>query len=161
MSLFDLRGPEFLLFYAVFAAALCIALHWLRRASESAQPSDARIPLNDPYQIAYLRGGKNEAIRVAAISLIERGLLERCEKNDLITKGRAAPQLSDPLEQELLRFFHKRQAASEAFKMIHGHWERVLEPRHSALERAGLLPDAKRREVRFWLAAFGPLFCCT
>ena len=157
MNPFDLRGPEFLVFYAVFTAVLCVALHWLRRTSEMGQPGEGRVPLNDPYQIAYLRGGKNEAIRVAAISLIERGLLERCEKNDLITKGRAVPQVNDPLEQELLRFFHKRQAAPEAFKMIHGHWERVLEPRHSALERAGLLPDASRREFRFWLAIFGAL----
>ena len=119
------------------------------------QPGDARVPLNDPYQIAYLRGGENEAIRVAAISLIERGLLERCEKNDLLTKGRTAPQMNDPLEQELLRFFHNRRGAHEAFKMNSGHWERVLESRRSALERAGLMPDAERRKFRAWLAVLG------
>ena len=155
MNIFDWRGPEFLLFYAVFAAAVCVTMHLLRRLSESAQPLEERTPLSDSYQIAYLRGGKNEAIRLAAISLIERGLLERREKNELIIKDRWPPVVNDPLEQELLRFFHTRRAAPEAFKGNTNGWHNALAGRRNALERAGLIPDAGQRLMRNWLAAGG------
>ena len=155
MNVFDWRGPEFLLFYAVFAAAVCLSLHSLRRASEWAQPVEQRTPLTDPYQIAYLRGGKNEAIRVAVISLIERGLLERREKNELIAKDRRPPVLNDPLERELLGFFQHRRAAPEAFKGNAKEWNNALAGRCKALEHAGLMPDAGRRLTRNWLTAGG------
>ena len=73
MNPFDLSGPEFLVFYLSLAAVVIGALVLWRRASESA--GAPKIDLADPYLIAYLRGGENEALRVALVSLIDRGLL--------------------------------------------------------------------------------------
>src|SRR6185295_16874913 len=66
---FDLPGPEFLLFYIILAVAVITALALLRRAAES--DSAPQVDLGDPYLIAYLRGGENEAPRVALVSLID------------------------------------------------------------------------------------------
>src|SRR6266511_933500 len=73
MNPFDLRGPEFLLFYFCFSLAVIIAIVVLRRRAESGDAP--RIDLGDPYLIAYLRGGEDEALRLAVISLVDRGAL--------------------------------------------------------------------------------------
>lgn len=73
MNPFDLRGPEFLVFYFILSTVVIVALVLFRRVSESA--SAPKIDLGDPYLIAYLRGGENEALCVALVSLIDRGLL--------------------------------------------------------------------------------------
>jgi hypothetical protein len=70
---FDLRGPDFLVFYLVAGAIVLTAAYLLRHAGE---PEDApKVNLSDPYLIAFLRGGKNEALRVVTMSLLDRGLL--------------------------------------------------------------------------------------
>ena len=74
MNPFELRGPEFLAFYAVFGLVVLGLLVLFRHAGE---PEDsARVSISDPYLIAYLRGGRNEALRVVTMSLIERDLLK-------------------------------------------------------------------------------------
>ena len=73
MNPFDLRGPEFLLFYFCFSLVVIFALAILRRRAESGPAP--KIDLGDPYLIAYLRGGEHEALRVAVISLVDRGML--------------------------------------------------------------------------------------
>jgi uncharacterized protein (TIGR04222 family) len=45
----------------------------LRRIESGQRPE---LPLNDPYHIAFLRGGAAQAARIAVMSLIDRGLLE-------------------------------------------------------------------------------------
>jgi uncharacterized protein (TIGR04222 family) len=71
---FDLRGPEFLLFYFILSAVVIVALVLIRRASESG--TAPKLDLADPYLVAHLRGGENEVLRVALVSLIDRGLLK-------------------------------------------------------------------------------------
>ena len=70
---FDLRGPEFLVFYIILALSVVGLVVLLRHAFESGQAP--KIDLGDPYLIAYLRGGAQEAKRVALVTLIDRGLL--------------------------------------------------------------------------------------
>src|SRR5262245_49934114 len=73
MNPLDLRGTEFLLFYFLFSLVVIIAISFFRSRAES---GDAlRIDLGDPYLVAYLRGGEDEALRVAVISLVDRGVL--------------------------------------------------------------------------------------
>ena len=45
----------------------------LRRFDEDRDT--AKPPIDDPYFVAFLRGGETETLRVAALSLIDRGLL--------------------------------------------------------------------------------------
>ncbi len=73
MNPFDLAGPQFLLFYLAFGGCVLLVLNLIRRARESSDSS--KVTLTDPYLIAYLRGGKNEALRLGTVSLIDRGLL--------------------------------------------------------------------------------------
>lgn len=78
MNPFDLRGPQFLAFYAALTPLTLLVIWWLRRNREMGlQDGGAVTPaaLADPYLIAYLRGGASETIRTAAVSLIDRGLL--------------------------------------------------------------------------------------
>ena len=79
MNPFDLYGPQFLAFYAALTVATMIVVVVLRRRRELARWSS--VELTDPYLIAYLRGGKNEVIRTAIISLVDRGLLEVVDSN--------------------------------------------------------------------------------
>ena len=72
---FDLRGPEFLVFFAGWAAVLMIGLTLLRRRREAEEPSAENLPL-DPYEIAYLRGGKTHLLQTALVALVDRGLLK-------------------------------------------------------------------------------------
>src|SRR5262245_5447889 len=73
MNPIDLRGPEFLLFYFLLSLVVIIAIVYFRRRAESGDAP--KIDLGDPYLVAYLRGGADEALRVAVISMIDRGLL--------------------------------------------------------------------------------------
>lgn len=162
MNPFELRGPQFLVFYLVFAAIVILALHFIRRLMWSRQPAAGRLNLTDPYEIAYLRGGKNEAVRVAVIALIERGLLEVHNKIELVASEAAKRTvLSDPFEEAVLRFYRIRIQAADAFKLGQEIWEHALAPRRSSLERAGLLADAKRRAQRKELAMVGAVILFT
>src|SRR5262245_590198 len=73
MNPFDLRGPEFLLFSFCFSLAVVIAIVVLRRRAESGPAP--KIDLGDPYLVAYLRGGGDEALRLVVVSLVDRGAL--------------------------------------------------------------------------------------
>ncbi|MCC6540314.1 MAG: TIGR04222 domain-containing membrane protein [Bryobacterales bacterium] len=155
MNPFLLRGPQFLLFYLFFTAAVLLVLWRVRRWIE-ARRAGGHLAMTDPYLIAYLRGGRNEAIRVAVLGLIERGLLEVRNKIELVAQapGRIAPG-TDLLEAEVLRFFAIRKQAPDAFKQNSAAWESVLSARREALEKAGLVPGAEVRRVRWQLAMAG------
>jgi len=73
--------------------------------------------MTDPYEIAYLRGGKSEALRVAAISLIDRGLLKYDAE-----EGQIASRFSDgleyalrPIEKGILIKFRRPQSSTHLF----------------------------------------------
>jgi len=84
MNPFDLRGPEFLLFYAVLVIVTLLGLHWLRSMRESGpQPM---LSLQDPYLLACLSGGLEGVIRVGVVSLIDRGLLQ-VSADRMVSKG--------------------------------------------------------------------------
>jgi uncharacterized protein (TIGR04222 family) len=107
---FDLRGPEFLLFYlGLMAVALLVVWLWRRRAEDGPVPRGAGV---DPYAVAYLRGGAAEAIRVAVLSLHDRGLLT-------VTNGRvtavpgAATKVRRQLERAVLQWTEEGRWAYE------------------------------------------------
>jgi len=55
MSPFDLRGPEFLLFYAILGVLVSGVLYTSRRRIDP--PGEVKVDMSDPYLIAFLRGG--------------------------------------------------------------------------------------------------------
>ncbi|HUA21989.1 MAG TPA: TIGR04222 domain-containing membrane protein [Bryobacteraceae bacterium] len=114
-SPFDLRGPEFLVFYIALGAVALLVLYLLRYVGQSSEAP--RMDLSDPYLIAYLRGGQNEVLRVATVSLIDRGFLEASGTKVSAVRERPASLLRLPLEQHLYNFFAPVPAeASLVFK---------------------------------------------
>jgi uncharacterized protein (TIGR04222 family) len=76
-DLLDLRGSEFLSFFAVaFAVAVCIAtiFRWYMRRSAQ-EPSPEPFDL-DPYEVTYLAGGEQMAVNAALATLVSRGALK-------------------------------------------------------------------------------------
>ena len=61
MSPFDLRGPQFLVFYLILGTLVVTLLFMLRRLIDPA--GAVKVDMSDPYLIAFLRGtilSKNE-----------------------------------------------------------------------------------------------------
>ncbi|TAN40544.1 MAG: TIGR04222 domain-containing membrane protein [Nitrospirae bacterium] len=110
---FDLRGPQFLLFYFVFGVAVNLVLRILILRSEKQDPP-ARWDYTDPYKIAYLRGGISEALRVAIFSLIDRGLL-MADGDLIVAKPRASAFAQRPIEKAVLDFFDGPGRARDVF----------------------------------------------
>ena len=116
MNPFDWRGPQFLLFYIVLSIAVFVAVRWLRNRRELMDGAGYRgTPMHDPYAIAFLRGGKHELLRVAVVSMVDRGLLSA--KNDQLettTVGRGTKPRR-LIERELLDFCAIRREPKELF----------------------------------------------
>lgn len=137
MNPFELHGPEFLVFYAAFAALVIICLVFWRHTAEAGDAPSMN--LADPYLIAYLRGGEREALAVALVSLIDRGLL--VVKGSEIERARNAQSNSvrRPIERALLDVYSKPATASWMFE--DSKLKSVCDQDVETLKRAGLLPD--------------------
>lgn len=163
MNPFDLRGPQFLVFYVFLIAATLIVLGVLRRRRDLELSSGSGARLHDPYAIAYLRGGTGELLRVAVVSLVDRTLLS--VGHDRLTRtpiGRDA-QVRKRIEQELLDFCATPREPSELFegKALEGA---ALEYDYE-LSQLGLVPDdaieAARRRLFLGAAAVLLFFSLT
>ena len=73
MNPFDLPGPEFLALYAMLGMGAVWTVYQLKQRAEAGEPG--RLPVSDPYVIAYLRGGAPEAVRLGVAVLVDRQLL--------------------------------------------------------------------------------------
>src|SRR5215813_7473739 len=77
----DLYGPYFLAFYTIVIGVVILTCRRSVRAVDRTDEEEPKIPAKiDPYEVAYLRGGKNEVTRVAIASLIQRGILQIVER---------------------------------------------------------------------------------
>jgi len=146
MNPFELHGPEFLIFYAALSLVVVCILLFLRRIFEWGPiPKFSDI---DPYLIAYLRGGQDEAIRVATISLVDRGLLQA--KGDFLTTDLGAvTRVRRSFERRILEVFREGATVSNVF-LKRGPREacRALE---EELKEYNLLPGPKQALARVLL----------
>lgn len=140
MNPFELRGPEFLLFYVLLAAtALALALIARRTLGPSGA---AGSHISDPYAIALLRGGAAEAVRVALLALHERGMLTR--SGTMFTAvPEAETRTRDAFELEILRACGAGRSATVLLRS--DALAAALAERRERLEDRGLAPD---RELR-------------
>ena len=147
MNPFDLHGPEFLLFYGIFAGIVIGFAAWFRMQKEGGRAP--KIDL-DPYVIAYLRGGINEVIRVAAVSLVDRRLLT-ADGTSLKRTSHANPaSVRQPIEKWILIKTEHTVAASDLFASA---TDSSLSASFEAILREhGLLPDSAMNRNR--LAVF-------
>ena len=144
MNPFDFSGPVFLVFYVVLSIVVIGGIVLLRRWFEWSQTP--RIDLSDPLLIAFLRGGHSEAMRVAAVSLIDRGLLI-CSVTRLQTAAKArAESVRRPIEKALLEKFASGGEAASIFK----DWklQSACDEYEQKLKQVRLLPDDSVTLVR-------------
>lgn len=92
---FSLDGPHFLIFFAAFASLVVAAYAiYVTLGPPSTGATAARLDMlaNDPYSIACLRGGRDEAIRLAVLNLIDRDLLTAAQGSGLRATLKAQPE---------------------------------------------------------------------
>ena len=149
MNPFDLSGPSFLVFYICVALIVIIGLKLAIDEAEGGAPR--ALPLSDPYQIAWLRGGTREAARIAVLSLIDRGLLAVSGDN-LVNRSSAQSPVREPIERAILA--RCTQSGTQATAMLDDPAvERACTPYRSRLEHLQLTPDPAMRAHRYrWLA---------
>jgi uncharacterized protein (TIGR04222 family) len=146
----DLPGPQFLVFYA-FVALVILTILWLVRGAAEGGPP-ARIDTSDPFLIAHLRGGPDEAVRVAAVSLIDRGLLV-IDEQERTLKAKPGATALRPIEQALQRKFAEARPATDIFTDF--DLRAACFPYEDTLTRLGLLADdgtQRARHRRFGIA---------
>lgn len=144
MNPFDWYGPEFLLFYVFFSVLVIGGMIWLRNQNETGPAP--QLELSDPYLIAYLRGGANETLRVAMISLVDRNLL-KTNGSKLKTRGKVtADSVRHPVEKSLIEHFQTEDEAASAFSNY--GLETSCRAYRERLESAGLLPNDSVQRAR-------------
>ncbi len=142
---FDLKGPEFLVLYFVTCSICLLIVRWVIIKNESqVSPVIPKLNLTDPYEIAYLRGGENEAAKVTVISLLDRGLLHT-HSDRLQALPNALDTARRPIERAVIKKFLTEAPASamygddNIFNACQGY--------QSSLSRLGLL--ANNQQVYF------------
>ena len=134
MNPFELHGFAFLFFYIVLGVVTLIALRFWFKFSE---PAKSALPkFNDPYLIAYLRGGEDEAIKVATISLADRGLL-KMDGDKLKRKYSDKDLAQREIEQAILKACARPAEGSDVLKDADA--KRACDAYKKLLVDAGLL----------------------
>ena len=110
---FDWSGPWFLLAYLIFGLLVYYLARELLIRQELRNPHAQLALADDPYRIAFLRGGALEAVKIAAIVLVDRGLL-RADGPLLETASADSLRFaSHDIERDVLRLYLGRQGHSK------------------------------------------------
>lgn len=153
MNPFDLRGPEFLLFYFILSPIVIGILALARQAAESS--SAPKMDLADPYLIAYLRDGKNEVLRIAIISLVDRRLLVANGPEIKRAETATPDSVRKPLDRAILEKFTNRGEAASVFE--DSSLGLIANQYSQPLKAFRILPDdsvTRARRIRFLVALF-------
>ncbi|QEI06545.1 TIGR04222 domain-containing membrane protein [Pigmentiphaga aceris] len=130
-------------FLPAYAALLVVTVlghrAWLRWRNRPQAPSATNpSPLTDPYAVAYLRGGAEEAVRTAVFALLYRGALTRIVKNNLQRAQHVDETALRSLEAQVLTRFDTPRSAEGL--LWESSWIRQTVGDYARrLERAGLL----------------------
>ncbi len=155
---FDLRGPEFLLFYAGLIVCVAAILWALRDHGGKSMPAlHGRMPeVTDPYAVACLRGGREEVWRLATVTLIDRDILEVKANGEVGTRRKFHPSMGqNDLERAAIEYFGSPSPAESVFKRP--DLLALAKPYEEQLAELGLRPDAALRTARVarhWIAWF-------
>jgi uncharacterized protein (TIGR04222 family) len=146
MNPFDLPGPQFLLFYAGLAVFTLVVASRLRRGNESREAPYSDMPWNDPYRIAFLRGGKSELVRVAVVSLVDRGLLAVPHTHIQTTAVGRETEVRKRIERDLLLHCQTLREPKDLF--TGDRFDAAAAEYEGELTRMRLLPDAEMKARR-------------
>lgn len=148
---FDLRGPEFLVFYLILGVAVNIIFKYLMLGREK-QEAPAQWDSSDPYKIAFLRAGVNEVLRVVTVSLIDRGLL-KASQDKIKAEKNAKHVVRKPVEKAVVEFFSDADQPNGLF--LDDGSRKAAEEYRRPLESEGLIAGDARmgRRAAFFYAA--------
>jgi uncharacterized protein (TIGR04222 family) len=151
----DLRGPEFLVFYCLLASGISVVAWLASRIGERGEPPR---PLADYLAIAFLRGGAAEALRVAMLTMIDRGALSVADERTLVAATDAQRRVTNATERAILTSIAGAAAMTHVLRdpNVTAVVTAEYEPE---LVRRGLLPDdgQKASRNRLWLWSAGLL----
>ncbi len=146
MNPFEFRGPEFLFFYVVLTVIVLIVSVALRKLFDGEASPALQSPsslVSDPYLIAHLRGSHEETLRVALMSLVDRGLIEDRD-GTLATRENVKPEHARrEIEREVLRAYSGGADVKTLLKL-----KNATRESDQQLQRLGLIPDAAVRARR-------------
>lgn len=155
MNPFTLPGPEFLAFY--FWLALAVLVVCVVRMRMGGEGRDMRLDrlTEDPYRIAFLRGGRDELIRVAVFNLVDRGILEYQHGLLVAARPEARDFLRRNVDRALLAHFHNGGTfdgarSAPAILAVAAEYEREL-------RKEGLLLDEREKTARSWFVLYAIL----
>lgn len=142
---FTLPGAQFLGLYAVFAVLLVAAFWYYVNSGSSATVRLTELTA-DPYQIAHMRGGEPETVRVAIVNLVDRGLLTAEGRHVRVTRADAADFVRRPLDRAIVKCSNALELPATLAS------DRTVQAACAAyegeLQRKGLLPSASARATR-------------
>ena len=141
---FDLSGPDFLIFYGLLGILVLGGLFVAGWLSESG--TVPRVDYSDPYLLAYLRGGEREVIRVATVSLTDRGLVKVYDDRLSVANEAALNLVRRPIERAILQ---RLTIATDFATLIESPTVRAAcKEYQDKLQQLRLLPDEKLSGAR-------------
>ena len=146
MNPFDMRGPDFLVFYACLSAVVILLVYLMRPTSGSTQGGSP--DLSDPYLFACLRGGAGEASIVAALTLMQRNLITN--NSDRITANTPSPldNTAPAIEKEVLAYFGTSRQRGD-FNRIASSFVSA-QAYEATLREMGLFPSESAQQIYRW-----------
>lgn len=134
---FELNGPEFLLFYLLFGLLVVFWLNYAINQFDSSYPAPTALFASDPYRIAWLRAGASEALEIATLSLVDRGVLKEDNGKLQLERRFSATPMRRPIEQFIVNHFARQTRPQPP---LHVFWSppELLEIKHS-LQQHGLM----------------------
>jgi uncharacterized protein (TIGR04222 family) len=149
MNPFDLPGPVFLAFYAVFFLGAVAVAAWLRRSLR--RPDDDPPPEAldlAPYEVAYLQGKERLAVDAAIARLVHEDVLAVDSQNRrLQDRGEELPAGASELEEAVYRTV---RGGSQTIAAVRPAVSLSLAPVRRRLQDLGLLvADDQAGKARF------------
>jgi uncharacterized protein (TIGR04222 family) len=151
----DIHGPAFLLVYGVIAmAVIAVARQIVLSQDKSGLREPPLVPATlDPYELAYLRGGKYAVIRTAVYALHQLGVIEVSPKkwfNPVRLAAKADARPARPLNELELKVLGALRSPVEPSSLFRSRAfassvERLCQPFRNHLELEGLLRSSAVR----------------
>lgn len=159
MNPFQWSPWPYALFYLAAAVVISLMVRIIQRRREIEDSVHRAAPIGDPYLIALLRGGSPELLRVAIVSLIDRGLLTVDGEAVQTTAAGRAAKPGRRIERQLLEFFEERRESREVFASP--MFDATVAENEAELARMHLMPTREVQDARWKLfrAAAVVLLC--
>lgn len=153
MNIFDLKGPEFLIFYSVLLVIVVAVGIWLRQYlyRKADTTSDTSADSLRPYDVVYLAGGDKLTVNAALTSLIHQQLVTFNPTNKTLSVKAPMPPDIDKLEKRVYESIADTMLQEVPLKDTLKACKDFASPMQEKLERRGLLlTSSQSSAIRWW-----------